>query len=165
MRIYEISSTQFDPLLLEFWRTRTPEQLKYYFVQNNCHGASLDLLDFLESKGIGNAEIVPCGRIANGKKSFGWLYADVPDLTYYALMKTDIDTMHQQGLDPRKKTDRVTYIRNNDLEEEFKWIPHSWVELRGAILDPSGFYIDGRSGQFDKVVNNKSNLAERYRYF
>lgn len=165
MRLYEIAGPKFDPLLVEFWRTRTPEQMKYYFVQNNCYGASQDLIEFLESKGIGNAEIIPIGRISNGKKQFGWFYADVPDLTYDALEKKDVAAMREQGLDPRKKPDRITYIQNNNLEEEFKWIPHSWVEIRGTILDPSGFYTDGRSGQFDRFVNNKSNLAQRYRYF
>ena len=165
MRIYEISGQNFDHLLVEFWRTRKPDQLQYYFIQNNCYGASQDLNEFLEKQGIGNAEIIPIGRISNGRKHFGWFYADVPDLSYDALERKDIVAMREQGLNPRNKQDRISYIRNNDLEEDFKWIPHSWIELQGTILDPSGFYIDGRSGQFDKLVKDKSNLAARYRYF
>jgi hypothetical protein len=89
----------------------------------------------------------------------------VPDLTYDALERKDLLVMREQGLNPRSKPDRVAYIQNNNLEEDFKWIPHSWVEIRGQILDPSGFYIDGRSGQFDRMVTDKNNLSDRYQYF
>lgn len=165
MRIFEVTDRQFDPLLVEFWQRATPEQLKYYFVQNNCYGASQDFSNFLETKGLGHAETIPIGRITNGKKQYGWFRADVPDLTYDALERRDLLVMREQGLNPRSKPDRVAYIQNNNLEEDFKWIPHSWVEIRGQILDPSGFYIDGRSGQFDRMVTDKTNLSQRYKYF
>jgi hypothetical protein len=166
MRLYEIDGTKFDPLLVEFWRQATPQDLNYYFVQDNCYGASQAFNEFLESRGIGNAEIVPIGRVNNGRKQFGWFYADEPDLHIDALETKDKLAMKHQGSDPRKKPDRIKYINSDPaILEEFRWIPHSWVELRGQILDPSGFYIDGRSGQFDRMVHNKSNLAQRYRYF
>lgn len=168
MKIIELlteSASQFDPLLIEFWKSCSPEDLRYFFVQNNCYGASQSFMEFLEDKGIHTAEIVPIGRIRNGKKTQGWFHADVPDTTLDAFTKEEITAMKNQGLNPHKKADRVAYITNNNLEDEFKWIPHSWVELRGRILDPSGFYIDGKSGQFDRLVHNKSNLSKRYQYF
>ena len=165
MKIYEVAGSNIDPLLIEFWKTRSPEQMKYYFIQDNCYGASQDFNEFLESKGIMSGEIVPIGSIAGGKKSKGWIHVDVPDTSIDAFTKQDLLTAKQQGLDPRKKADRLAYIANNNLEDEFKWIPHSWVEVRGKILDPSGFYTDGRSGQFDRMIQDKSNLSSRYRYF
>ena len=165
MRLYELANKNFDPLLLEFWQQAAPEQLRYYFVQDNCFGASQDFIAFLENKGIGNAEIVPIGRASNGKKQFGWFRADVPDLHVDALEPKDKMSMSEQGLDYRKKDHRARYIQDNNLTEEFCWIPHSWVELRGQILDPSGFYVDGKNGQFDLMVQDKTNLASRYRYF
>ena len=155
----------FHPLLREFWSTRTPEQLSYYFIQDNCYGASQDFAEFLETKGIMNSDIIPIGRVVGGKKKQGWFKADVPDTTLDAFTKDDIAQAKAQGLDVRKKADRVAYIKNNNLEEEFMWIPHSWVEVRGSILDPSGFYVDGKSGQFDRLVTSKANLNDRYRYF
>lgn len=165
MRLFEIAPANFDPLLIEFWRQASPEQMKYYFVQDNCYGASQDFNAFLESKGIMTAELVPIGQIVGGKKSKGWIKVDVPDTSLDAFTRDDIAKCKAQGLDPRKKPDRVAYITNNNLQEEFMWIPHSWVEIRGKILDPSGFYVDGKSGQFDRMVQNKTNLAGRYQYF
>ena len=165
MRLYELDNKNFDPLLLEFWKQATPDQLRYYFVQDNCFGASQDFIAFLENKGIGNAEIVPIGRVSNGKKQYGWFHADVPDLHVDALETKDKMSMSEQGLDYRKKDHRAKYIQDNNLTEEFSWIPHSWVELRGQILDPSGFYVDGKNGQFDLMVQDKTNLASRYQYF
>ena len=165
MRLYELANKNFDPLLLEFWKQATPDQLRYYFVQDNCFGASQDFIAFLENKGIGNAEIVPIGRVSNGKKQYGWFHADIADLDVDALEPKDKMSMREQGLDYRKKDHRAKYIQDNNLTEEFSWIPHSWVELRGQILDPSGFYVDGKNGQFDLMVQDKTNLASRYQYF
>jgi hypothetical protein len=121
---------------------------------------------FLDSKGLGGpAEIVPIGRVVNGDKKRGWFRADVPDTTLDAFTKDDISRAKSQGYDVRKKDGRVAYIQQNNLVEEFCWIPHSWVEIRGKILDPSGFYIDGKSGQFDRMVQDKTNLSQRYQYF
>ena len=166
MKIFEVTGSQFDPLLIAFWKQATPDQLAYYFVQDNCYGASQDFITFLENQGIGNAEIVPIGRVSNGKKQYGWFHADEPDLHIDALETKDKVAMKQLGLDPRKKTDRIKYINSDPaIREEFTWIPHSWVEVRGQILDPSGFYPDGRSGQFDRMVSNRANLSSRYQYF
>ncbi len=165
MRLFEITSAKFDPLLIEFWQQATPEQMKHYFVQDNCYDASLDFNEFLESKGIMAGEVVPIGTIVRGKKSQGWIKTDVPDTTLDAFTKNDVSKAKAQGLDVNNEADRLAYITNNNLQEEFTWIPHSWVEVRGKIFDPSGFYIDGASGQFDRVCQDKTNLAGRYRYF
>lgn len=164
MRILEISNpSNIDPLLVEFWSTKQPAMLKYYFTQNNCQMASVDFIAFLESKGIMNAEVVKVGWIKGGTKIDGWFKADIPDLHKDALTKQDIIAMREQGLNPGSKEDRKTYIYSSEeLLEDFKMIPHSWVELRGKILDPSGFYTDSKSGQFDKWVTNKNNLSSRY---
>lgn len=167
MRLHELSlSPTFDPLLVEFWQTKSPAMLKYYFTQNNCQAASADFNTFLESKGIMTAEINKIGWITGGKKTNGWFHADIPDLHKDALTKNDILSMREQGLNPNGKEDRKNYIYSTpELLEDFKLIPHSWVELKGKILDPSGFYIDGKSGQFDKWVTTKTNLSPRYHYF
>lgn len=167
MRLFEISSsTNLDPLLVEFWQTKTPEMLKYYFTQNNCQMASIDFISFLESKGIMTAEVIKIGWIKGSTKIDGWFKADIPDLHKDALTKQDIVAMREQELNPNSKEDRKIYIYSSpELLEEFKMIPHSWVEYKGKILDPSGFYIDGKSGQFDKWVTNKNNLSARYQVF
>jgi hypothetical protein len=161
---------KFDPLLIEFWRQQSQDKLDQYFTTDGCISASQNFLEFLDTKGLsGFAEIIPIGYIitTNGKqiKAQGWFHLDHPVLTPDALTSHDIRQMRSTGLNPKKRKDRKTYIYQNNLEEEFRWVPHSWVELRGRILDPSGFYIDGESGQFDRLVENKSNLTERYRYF
>ena len=167
MRLFEISSTTtIDPLLIEFWQLKNPRMLKYYFTQNNCQIASADFITFLESKGIMTAEIVKVGWTRNGQKIDGWFTADIPDLHKDALTKQDIGAMREQGLNPASKDDRKAYIYSDPaLLADFKMVPHSWVEYKGKILDPSGFYIDGRSGQFDRWVTDKTNLIPRYQIF
>lgn len=164
MRLLEFTN-DFSPLLKEFWAQTSPADIEYYCTQNHCQYASADLIRFLESKGIHNAELVRTGSLVNGKKSKGWIKVDKPDTHYDALTTEDILTMQHQDLNPRKLRDRITYINSSpELQEEFTWIPHSWTELRGEILDPSGFLPDGQ-GQFDKFVTNKTNLSSRYFYF
>lgn len=167
MRLFEFTQPSFSPLLAEFWQWNNKAQLKWYMTQNNCHGASMDLERWLsDHKGINYAETIPVGRIVAGKKKFGWIKVDLPDTHADALTKEDVAAMKEQGLAPRNKEDRIKYINSSpELYEEFCWIPHSWVEARGEILDPSGFYIDSKSGQFDKFVNDHNNLKARYHYF
>jgi hypothetical protein len=166
VRLFELQSTQFDPLLIEFWEQTPPHILKQYFIQNNCGYASAEFIRFLESKGINNAETISTGRIRNGQWQDGWIQCDKPDLHYDALTQSNIADMQVQGLKPRSREDRIQYINSTpELFKEFCMIPHSWVELKGKILDPSGFYINGRSGQFDKFITDKSNLASRYRIY
>lgn len=166
MRLFEIAPANFDPLLIEFWQQATPAQMKYYFVQDNCFGASQDFVKFLDTKGLGGfAEIIPIGSMTNGKKNKGWIKVDIPDTSLAAFTKDEIAQAREQGFSLRTKEDRVRFIQQHNLVEEFCWIPHSWVELKGKILDPSGFFTDGKSGQFDRFVTDKTNLASRYQYF
>jgi len=166
MKLFEIAGIDFNPLLLEFWKQCTPEQLKLYFVQDNCFAASQDLEDYLfKQKRIGNAELIPVGHIVNGVKKLGWFRTDIPDTSINGFDKKDLSAMRSQNLDYKNEHDRITYIKLNNLSDEFSWIPHSWIEIRGTILDPSGFYIDGKSGQFDRMVRDKSDILSRYKYF
>lgn len=166
MRLFEVIQSPFDPLLVEFWKQCSPQILNLYFKQNNCYTASLDFAVFLETKGIGFAEVIKIGRFVNDVKKFGWFETDIPDYHYDALTVTDRKVMTSQQLNPRNARDRANYINSSpELIAEFCWIPHSWVEVRGVIYDPSGFYINGISGQFDKLVKDKSNLADRYHYY
>ena len=165
MKIIELlaeSTSQFDPLLIKFWNKHQDKLPEYFRTgETGCVEASNDLADEIG----GFAYVVPIGRFSGSKKVGGWLYTDTPQTDLESFTQKEILAMKKQGLDPSKEQDRVTFITNNKLEDEFKWIPHSWVEVRGKILDPSGFYIDGKSGQFDRLVNNKSNLSQRYTYF
>lgn len=167
MRLFELQAqTNFDPLLIEFWEQTSPHILKIFFVQNNCGYASAELVRFLEGKGINAAEVISTGRIRNGVWQDGWIRCDKPDLHYDALTQDNIAEMQSQGLKPHSKEDRIAYINSTEeLYKEFCLIPHSWVELKGKILDPSGFYINGRSGQFDKFIVDKSNLSSRYHIY
>jgi len=164
MRLLEIE-TNFDPLLIEFWKTHHTN-LNHYFDRGGCGAASADLIQWLEDqKGIQTAELARTGIIKGDKKLKGWFRADVPDLAIDSFTNQELAAMKKQGLNSNKKSDRILFVKNNNLEDEMKWIPHSWVELQGKILDPSGFYIDGKSGQFDKMVKNKLAVADRYNWF
>ena len=167
MKITEVTQAGFEPALVEFWKQSTPQDLQYYFIQDNCYQASVALAEFLEEKyRIGNAEIIPIGRMSQGKKTGGWIHTDEPDLHIDALETQDKLAMKSMGLNPRSKQDRARYINSDPaIRESFCWVPHSWVEVRSTILDPSGFYLYGHRGQFDRMVHDKSNVSSRYKYF
>lgn len=173
MRLFEITQpSSFHPLLLKFWKSCSQNDLTEYFVLGNCFEASKDLSHWLYFKAnMGRGEVIKIGYLTKktGQLKQGWIQTDVVQHEYDDFHSYDFDRMYEQNLDPRKEKDRLAYIKNNNLEEKFKMIPHSWVEVRSntgiLILDPSGFYIDGVSGQFDKMVTDKSNLQSRYHYF
>jgi hypothetical protein len=153
-------------LLKEFWN-ECENRLEVYFERGGCGIAARDLSEFLYGKQINN-EIVKTGFIdKNGVKRKGWFQIDEPEYNYDALTQSDISKMKGMRLNPKSKLDIKTYAEQSGLVEDFKLIPHSWVEVNGNILDPSGFYLDGESGQFDKLVQDKSyeNLKDRYMYF
>jgi hypothetical protein len=160
----KIQEDKNSDLLEEFWDTHE-SYLEIYFERGGCGIAAKDLSDFLYGKKINN-EIIKTGFIdREGAKQLGWFEIDNPEYTYDSLTKADIQKMKESNMDPRKSSDIESYAKENDLVDDFKLIPHSWVEVNGVILDPSGFYRDGKSGQFDNLLNNKQILANRYKYF
>jgi len=163
MRLFEIAQG-FDPLLMEFWKLAGDTRLKAYATRGGCGTAANDFMEFLENRGYMMAEVIPTGFMRGGKKLKGWFRADVPDMDMDAFTKEELAAMKRHGFDPRKEQDRAKYARSENMEDELKWIPHAWVELRGRVLDPSGFYPNGR-GQFDGLVNDRSNMQDRYQYF
>lgn len=163
MKIFELAGS-FDPLLLKFWKTIPVEKLTAYATTGGCGAGARDFLNFLHDHGHGFAEMVPAGTIVNGKHKQGWFYVDQPDTSQGAFTNEDIAKMKKQNLNFDKLSDRKKYIINNNLIEDFKLVPHAWVELKGKILDPSGFYPNGTGG-FDGWIKDKINLEDRYRYF
>jgi hypothetical protein len=165
MRLHEIAGG-FDQHLIDFWKQASPQAMTGYLERGGCGTASSDFLDYLESRGIRNAEMIPAGYISKqGTKRKGWFRVDAPQSDPDAFTNQDIMAMRKHGLNPKKKVDRLAYITNNHLEDEFRWIPHSWVEIGDRILDSSGFMPDGKSGQFDRLVKDKKNTRDRYEYF
>jgi hypothetical protein len=154
---------KFDPLLIDFWKSNE-DKVKYYCMRDNCGIASVDLLEWLEEKGIGTAERIPSGYIKNRKKIGGFIQVDKISYSKDDFTKEELQDMKGKGYNPIKLEDRKRYARDTGIEEELQFIPHSWVEYKGKILDPSGFLPDG-SGQFDKMVTNKENIQERYKIF
>jgi hypothetical protein len=165
MKIAEIlfeSTLKFAPELIKFWKSHA-DQLPQYFRggETGCAEAAQELAQELG----GFAEVVPIGHYAGSKKVGGWIRTDVVQTDLESFTSRELTIMRQQNLDPKNPSDRKKFIENNNLQDEFMWVPHSWVEIRGQILDPSGFYLDGTSGQFDGMISDKHNLLARYQYF
>lgn len=162
-------SPQFDPLLLDFWNTLTPETLADYAQPDNCGVASDQLLTYLESRGIHTAERIPAGLGHRDQKTQGWFRLDQPDLRPQAFQPAELAAVAAQGGNPHKLRDRQAWVSAQNLTDEFRWIPHSWVELRGRILDPSGFLPNGRGqfqrGKFRTRIPPGAQLDDWYKYF
>lgn len=171
MLINEVTHSNFNPLLVKFWKSCDKDMLTRFFTLGECRLASGMFNNWLyHDAHLGRGEIVDIGYITkSGSYKKGWFETDFIQHEYDDMHPSDFPKMQEQGLDPKKDTDRLAYITNNGLDQKFKMIPHSWVEIRTRngyeVIDPSGFYIDGVSGQFDKLVKDKSNLSSRYHYF
>jgi hypothetical protein len=165
MKISELlneSAQHFDPVLIQFWEHHHKNLSRYFRSgETGCVEAAEDLANTIG----GFAEVVPIGSFAGKKKVGGWIHTDTVQTDLDSFTADEIAVMRKHGLNPNNEHDRAKFIHDNGLQEEFKWVPHSWVEVRGRVFDPSGFYIDGQSGQFDRMVHNKTNLAHRYHYF
>ena len=165
MDLFESSPT-FNKLLLDFWNSHQFQSTMQQCLQrDNCASTASIFLNFLESKKIGMAELIKTGYIVNGRKVGGWFKTDVPDYSIDSFTPKEIQAMKAEGVNPSDENNRIAFAKKHNLEDELKLIPHSWIELQGQILDPTGFYKDGVSGQFDKMVHNKSSLADRYYIF
>jgi hypothetical protein len=144
-------NTTFNKDLIEFWNSHQ-NYLKNYFIRGGCGIAARDLSEFLYDSKKMNNEIIKTGYIdTNGFKQNGWFLSDLPEYTPEALTDSDRKMMIDSGFNPKNKKSIKQWVQDNGLQDEFRLIPHSWVELKTEILDPSGFYIDGKSGQFDKT--------------
>jgi len=165
MRLNEIVSSA-DPKLVKFWQQTDPQTLRAYLQRGGCGAAARDLLDWLESQGIHTAEMAAPGYLdRQGRKKKGWFMVDQPQCDPDAFTADDRASMRQQGFNPSRLKDRTAWMTRNGLEDDLRWIPHSWVEIGTRILDPSGFMPNGRSGQFDQLVKDKTTVEDRYRYF
>lgn len=145
----------FHPLLIEFWQ-ENKDQLSIYNKPGGCGLASSDFLLFLKTrKGIHNANLVKTGYWnKDGEKVGGWVILDNPDYSLSSFTDNEIKQMKEKGYTPNKLQDRKDFVKEVNMEEDLKMVPHSWIEYQGNILDPSGFLPDGK-GQFDNKISSK----------
>lgn len=167
----------FDERLIDFWKKEVEilsvQDKKEFLERDNCFAGAKKLEKFLRNNYglVGNwTEVVKVGKSVSiggeWKKKGNYIKVDVPDIRYENLSPADLRRMRELGyVNPRSNTQIAEYLKKANLEEEFCYIPHSWVEIRSKVLDPTGFYMDGKSGQFDEMVVDKTNLEDRYKYF
>jgi hypothetical protein len=163
---YLLETTATD-ILQKFWDAHS-DKLASYRQPGNCTTASRDLEKWLEANYPGaNEGVVPAGVIQSGGKftDGGFIQVDEPQFDKEDLMPWDKE-IKSKGLDINSEVDRKKFVSEHSIKEQFKLIPHSWVEVSSQkltgkysseplILDPSGFLPDG-SGQFDKLIKDKS---------
>jgi hypothetical protein len=99
-------------------------------IRGNCGFVTSDLMLWMENK----------FKIQT-KRIFGWFYCDD-----FVSSKKDFtpemrNKLIEDGYEWNSKKSRREWLILNDFSEEYRFIPHYWLEdMKGSIIDPTGYF-------------------------
>ena len=118
-----------DEELIKAFHKESVKNNKYklYCKRDNCGPAVLDFIDFAKSY-----------RVYDIERVSGFFEADNFVHSFKDLTPEEHQMMKKEGLDPKLDKDRITFIQDNKIETELRFIPHYWAVRKGKILDVVG---------------------------
>ena len=121
--------SEHEGLVLQFLKSITPKELRYYSIRDNCGPAALHMMDWAKEKGIELHRV-------NGYFVADNVVYDKADFT-----KEMKHEFLQQGLDFNDPKSRQEFIASNPkYSKEWKKVPHYWLQDdRGTVYDPTGY--------------------------
>ena len=121
--------SEHEGLVLQFLKSITPKELRYYSIRDNCGPAALHMMDWAKEKGIELHRV-------NGYFVADNVIYDKADFT-----KEMKHEFLQQGLDFNDPKSRQEFIASNPkYSKEWKKVPHYWLQDdRGTVYDPTGY--------------------------
>jgi hypothetical protein len=121
--------SEHEGLVLQFLKSITPKELRYYSIRDNCGPAALHMMDWAKGKGI------KLNRV-NGYFVADNVVYDKADFT-----KEMKHEFLQQGLDFNDPKSRQEFIASNPkYSKEWKKVPHYWLQDdQGTVYDPTGY--------------------------
>lgn len=158
---YLIESTDVVPLLVQEFQNEH-KHIHGLLDRDNCTSTSREFEQWLSEKhpNVMSLGVVPAGKVdnkTNRMHSGGFMRVDKLQYNYDDLTSKDKDEMLAQNLNPKSALHRKEFVQSHVNKENYHLIPHSWVETKTGILDPTAFHIDGKSGQFDKMIKDKAH--------
>ena len=115
-------------LVQQFRQEAGFQQCNIYDKRDNCGPTALDFISWAESKGIKDL-----------KRINGYFKADIPVSTKRDFTREMKQEFLNDGGDWNNAKDRFEWISNSQYSEQWKYIPHYWVENpNGKIYDPVG---------------------------
>ena len=121
--------SEHEGLVLQFLKSITPKELRYYSIRDNCGPAALHMMDWAKEKGIELHRV-------NGYFVADNVVYDKADFT-----KEMKHEFLQQGLDFNDPKSRQEFIASNPkYSKEWKKVPHYWLQDdQGTVYDPTGY--------------------------
>ena len=120
--------TKEDILVQQFRQEAGPQQCNMYDKRDNCGPAALDFISWAESKGIKDL-----------KRIDGYFKVDIPVSSKRDFTQEMKQEFLNDGGDWNNAKDRLEWIYNSPYSEQWKYIPHYWVEDRnGKIYELTG---------------------------
>ena len=115
-------------LIQQFRQEVGPKQCSIYDKRDNCGPAALDFISWAKSKGIKDL-----------KRINGYFKADIPVSSKNDFTREMKQEFLNDGGDWNNAKERFKWISNSKYAEQWKHIPHYWVEdSNGKIYDPTG---------------------------
>lgn len=104
-----------------------PDDIECGKERGNCGLVASDFSRFAKKFGLDVSRI------------FGTFTLDGPETDLEAFTKYEIGEMEEEGLNPYDDDDRISFIVNHGLGDEFSKVPHYWNLYNGRIIDFSGY--------------------------
>lgn len=114
-----------EQLLTQF-NQKYKSSIEYGCIRDNCGIPAIDLELFAKQY---NYDI---------PRINGFFKADKPLFLKKDFTPNELKQMKNQGLNPSEYQDRKQFAIQNNLIDELKFIPHSWNEYNGKIIDLTG---------------------------
>jgi hypothetical protein len=141
----EIKTSPKD-LIDKFRQEVGPKQCSIYDKRDNCGPAALDFISWAESKGIKDL-----------KRIDGYFKADIPVSSKKDFTREMKQEFLNDGGNWDSNKERFDWVSNSKYAEQWKYIPHYWVEdSKGNVFDPTGYQ------QFVNAGYAKDLLPYRY---
>ena len=133
-------------LIQQFRQEAGSQQCSIYDKRDNCGPAALDFISWAESKGIKDL-----------KRIRGFFRADIPVSGKRDFTREMKQEFLKDGGNWNSAKERFEWISNSKYKEQWKYIPHFWVEdSKGRIYDTVG------QQQFIDAGYSKDLNSDRY---
>lgn len=112
--------------LIEKFKNEHPEEIDYGAIRGNCGVVASAFVSFCQKYG------------KKVYRVFGEFVLDNPQTDIRAFNNYELTEIEDEGLDPYSEGDRLIYIEEHNLENDFAKVPHYWNLFQNKIIDLSG---------------------------
>jgi hypothetical protein len=132
----ELVLKEYIPLLKDFIK-EYDFIIKRSYKRDYCDQAADGFVDYINSLNDDNlkAEMIE-----------GNILIDEPQYDYLDFTFKELHKMKNEGYNPKSKTDRIKFAKDNKLDDELKLVPHYYNKLNNILIDFSGLQQFKKTG-------------------